>query len=200
MKKNNISNEIAKRILAFITIIAIVALVIVLTWKFSNSTLEIGVDNEKIEYSPTQITSMIDIGQWEFLTIDLEEIADTTAYRKFGSDNELVRIYYGRMRLGVDLQKAKKDWVQMRGDTVDVTLPPVGLLDNNFIDEARTKAFFEIGSWDQASRNSLYYQARRKMLARGLTTNNLEMARENAVNQFLQLFHSLGFEHVDVHF
>ena len=200
MKRKNITNEVAKRILAFITILAIVALVILLTWKYSNSELAIVVDNDKIEYSPTEIVSMIDIGQWEFLTIDLEEIADTTAYRRFGSDRELVRIYYGRMRLGVDLQKAKENWIQMRGDTVDVTLPAVGLLDNNFIDEARSKAFFEIGSWDQASRNPLYYQARRKMLARGLTTNNLEMARENAVNQFLQLFHSLGFEHVDVHF
>ena len=80
MKRKNITNEIAKRILAFITILTIVALVILLTWKYSNSELAIVVDNDKIEYSPTEIVSMIDIGQWEFLTIDLEEIADTTAY------------------------------------------------------------------------------------------------------------------------
>ena len=200
MKRASITHEVAKRVLTFFTIIAIVAMVILLTWKCSNSHMEVGADNDKIEYSPTQIVSMIDIGQWEFLTIDLEEIADTSAYRRFGSDRELVRIYYGRMRLGVDLLKAKEDWVQMNGDTVSVTLPAVELLDNNFIDEAKTKPFFEIGSWDQKSRDALYYQARRKMLARGLTTANLELARKNAIEQFTTLFRSLGFGHVEIHF
>lgn len=200
MKKASITNEVAKRVLSFITIIAIVAMVILLTWKFSNSHLEVGVDNDSISYSPTQIVSMIDIGQWEFLTIDMEEIADTIAYRRFGSDNKLVRIYYGRMRLGVDLQKAKKDWIQTEGDTVHVTLPPVELLDNNFIDEAKTKAFFEIGSWNQASRDALYHQARRKMLSRGMTSTNIKMAQENAIDQFTTLFRSLGFGHVEIHF
>lgn len=200
MRKTSVTNEVAKRVLSFITIIAIVSMVILLTWKCSNSHFEIGISNEKIEFSPTEVVSMIDIGQWEFLTIDLEEIADTSAYRRFGSDRELVRIYYGRMRLGVDLQKAKKDWINVHGDTVNATLPPVELLDKNFIDEAKTKAFFEIGSWDQASRDALYHQAHRKMLARGLTTANIEMARENAIDQFTTLFHSLGFEHVDIHF
>ena len=200
MKKSSIPNEVAKRVLSFITIIAIVAMVILLTWKFSNSHIEVGISNDTINYSPTEVVSMIDKGQWEFLTIDLEEIADTTAYRRFGSDNELVRIYYGRMRLGVDLQKAKEDWIQTHGDTVNVTLPAVELLDKNFIDEAKTKAFFEIGSWDQSSRDALYYQARRKMLARGMTSANLEMARENAIDQFTTLFRSLGFGHVEIHF
>ena len=200
MKKASITNEVAKRVLSFITIIAIVAMVILLTWKLSNSHLEVGVDNDSISYSPTKIVSMIDIGQWEFLTIDMEEIADTIAYRHFGSDNKLVRIYYGRMRLGVDLQKAKKDWIQTQGDTVQVTLPPVELLDNNFIDEAKTKAFFEIGSWNQASRDALYHQARRKMLTRGMTKTNIKMAQENAIDQFTTLFRSLGFGHVEIHF
>ena len=64
MKKASITNEVAKRVLSFITIIAIVAMVILLTWKLSNSHLEVGVDNDSISYSPTQIVSMIDIGQW----------------------------------------------------------------------------------------------------------------------------------------
>ena len=200
MKKTSITNEVAKRVLSFITIVAIIAMMILLTWKCSNNHLEVGADNDKIEFSPTQIVSMLDIGKWEFLTIDLEEIADTTAYRRLGSDYELVRIYYGRMRLGIDLQKAKKDWIQTQGDTVSVKLPPVELLDNNFIDEAKTKSFFEIGSWDQASREALYQQARRKMLARGLTATNIKMARENAISQFTTLFHSLGFGHVEIHF
>ncbi len=200
MKRTSITNDVAKRVLSFITIIVIVAMVIILLWKSSNSHITIGVDNDKIEYSPTQIVSMIDIGQWEFLTIDLEEIADTSAHRTIGSDRELVRIYYGTMRLGIDLQKAKKDWIYVQGDTIDVTLPNVTLLDNNFIDEAKTKAFFEIGSWDQASRDKLYHQAHRKMLQHGMTTKNIEKARQNAIEQFTTLFQSFGFKYLNIHF
>jgi len=193
-------NTKAKRILTVITVIALIAMVLVLGLKCSSDHIEFGPSNENVEDSPIQIQSMIDIGQWEFLTVDLEEIADTMASRTFGSDRKLIRIYTGRMRLGIDLSKAGEDWVKVNGDSVDVTLPHVTLLDNKFIDETKTVAFFEIGSWDQASRDALYHQAYRKMLTRGLTTQNIEMAEANAINQFTTLFKSMDFKQVNVHF
>ena len=195
------SNYMARKILTYVTIATFIALVAVLAWKGRGG----GADTEtarrgKISVTPTQIKSVKETGQWEFLTIDVEELADTTAPRMIGSDRRLTRIYYGTLRFGIDLREAADDWVKMDGDTVDVTLPTIIMLDDNFIDEAKTKAFYESGTWDQASREALYQQARRKMLSRCLTTDNINIAQLNAVEQMTKLFEAMGYPYVDVHF
>ena len=195
------SNYMARKILTYVTIATFIALVAVLAWKGRGG----GGDTEtarrgKISVTPTQIKSVKETGQWEFLTIDVEELADTAATRMIGSDRRLTRIYYGTLRLGIDLREAADDWVKMDGDTVDVTLPTIIMLDEDFIDEAKTKAFYESGTWDQASREALYQQARRKMLSRCLTTDNINIAQLNAVEQMTKLFEAMGYPSVDVHF
>ncbi len=195
------SNYLARQILTYATIAAFVAMIAVLAWKGrGESTSPETSKDAKISVTPTQIESVREIGQWEFLTIDVEELADTTSTRLLGSDRKLTRIYYGTLRLGIDLSEAPSDWVKMDGDTVDVTLPRVTLLDKDFIDEARTKAFYESGTWDQQAREALYQQARRKMLARCLTTENIHIAQLNAVEQMTTLFEAMGYPYVDVHF
>ena len=196
------SNYMARKILTYVTIATFIALVAVLAWKGKGGG---GGDSEKersgkISVTPTQIKSVKETGQWEFLTIDVEELADTTATRVLGSDRRLTRIYFGTLRLGIDLKDAVDDWVKMDGDTVDVTLPTIIMLDEDFIDEAKTKAFYESGTWDQASREALYQQARRKMLSRCLTTDNINIAQLNAVEQMTKLFEAMGYPYVDVHF
>ena len=92
------------------------------------------------------------------------------------------------------------DAVKMVGDTVDVTLPSITLLDDNFIDEARTKSFYEEGSWDQSTRERLYQKAKQQMLKRCMTEDNINIAQANAAYEIGQLFRSLGYVNVDVHF
>lgn len=197
----NESNYLARQILTYVTIATFIALVAVLAWKGRSGGGETKEEpNGKISVTPTQIKSVKETGEWEFLTIDVEELADTTATRLIGSDRRLTRIYYGTLRLGIDLRKAADDWVKMDGDTVDVTLPHIIMLDKDFIDEAKTKAFYESGTWDQASRETLYQQARRKMLSRCLTTENINIAQLNAVEQMTKLFQAMGYPYVDVHF
>lgn len=197
----NESNYMARQILTYVTIATFIALVAVLAWKGRGGGGETKEEpNGKISVTPTQIKSVKETGEWEFLTIDVEELADTTATRLIGSDRRLTRIYYGTLRLGIDLRKAADDWVKMDGDTVDVTLPHIVMLDKDFIDEAKTKAFYESGTWDQASREALYQQARRKMLSRCLTTENINIAQLNAVEQMTKLFQAMGYPYVDVHF
>ena len=197
----NESNYMARQILTYVTIATFIALVAVLAWKGRGGGGETKEEpNGKISVTPTQIKSVKETGEWEFLTIDVEELADTTATRLIGSDRRLTRIYYGTLRLGIDLRKAADDWVKMDGDTVDVTLPHIIMLDKDFIDEAKTKAFYESGTWDQASRETLYQQARRKMLSRCLTTENINIAQLNAVEQMTKLFQAMGYPYVDVHF
>ena len=187
---------------AFITILVLALLVLgvgaYLLNRVSENSATTEVD-QRIDVTPTQITAMKQIGQWEFLSVSDEELVDTLR-PGFFSDDELIRIYYGTMRLGIDMSDANERWISHDNDTIEVTLPPIRLLDDRFIDEARTKSFFESGSWSDADRETMYQRARQCMMVRGLSKSNMESAEQNASRQFYQMMRSMGFEHVKVRF
>ena len=193
-------NQVARLILTALTIIAFVVMVLTLTVKGTTNEVELTPDNKKIEVTPIQITSVKEIGQWEFLSVSDEELVDSVESRIFGQPKKIVRIYYGTLRLGVDLSKLQDDDVVLRGDTVDVTLPAISLLDNDFIDEAKTKSFYETGTWPQSTRAALFQKAKKQMLARCMTRENVHIAQYNAVEEITRVFKAMGFEYVDVHF
>jgi hypothetical protein len=184
--------------LAGIVVAAIVALV-ALWWIVSGiSQSEVTLDvNQEIDLTPEQITSIEAIGEWEFLAIANEELVDTTR-KGFFKDDHLVRIYYGTVRLGINMKNVEPGWIQTGGDSIVVTLPQPGLLDKNFIDEARTKSFFETGKWSHQDRDKLYQKAYRQMLAHCLTPANLRSARENGEALFTKMMKSIGYERVSV--
>ncbi len=153
--------------------------------------------NERIELTPMQVESIKNIGQWEFLSVSDEEIVDTTK-NGFLRDARLARIYYGELRLGIDLRKVTDQWIAYHGDTLVVSLPPITLLDEKFIDEARTRSFYEDGTWTEEERMQLYNKAYRTMRSRCYTQRNRQRARQHAIEQFTQLFHNMGIEHVQV--
>ena len=124
-----------------------------------------------------------------------EEIVDTTEKHLLG-DRELTRIYHGTLILGVDLKKAEASWFTARGDTAIVTLPPVSLLNPDFIDESRTRTFYEKGHFDAAVSDALYEKARRQMLSRSLTPSVMDQAGENMRQRFEALFRSFGYKQV----
>lgn len=170
--------------------------IIVFFWLNKDNFLSIGNKN-RIEVSEAQIISMKEIGEWEFLSINDEELIDTVRHGFFG-DDELSRIYYGTLRLGIRMQEAEDGWIKVKKDTVMVVLPPIKLLDENFIDEARTKPFYEKGNWSQEDRARMYEKARHAMKKRCLTANNIKSAEQNACTQFYQLLKSMGFEYAKV--
>jgi hypothetical protein len=149
-----------------------------LYWFNKDNHIDVGPD-QHIDITPTQIAAIKQIGQWEFLSVRDEELVDTLS-RGFFSDKELVRIYYGTVRLGIDLQKTDDKWIQVTDTAVVATLPPIQLLDRNFIDEAQTRSFFESGSWSSADREALYNRAYQKMYARCVTPQNIATAEENS--------------------
>ncbi len=155
--------------------------------------------NDKINVTPTQVLAMKEIGEWEFLSVEDEEMIDTVR-KGFFSDDHLVRIYYGTLRLGLDLSKVKDDWITTDKDTVNVVLPAIGLLDEKFIDEARTQSFFESGSWSDKDRDAMYGRAYDKMKKRCLTKENIESAEENASRQFYRMLKAMGFENIKIRF
>ncbi len=180
---------------------AIIVVVLLAVWIYrslGDARLEMGAD-DSIGLTPTQIESIKAVGEWEFLSISTEELVDTTRKRLF-SDDHLVRIYYGTLRLGVNMKQVEPDWIKQRNDTLFLTLPEVGLLDKDFIDEARTKSFFESGTWKAEDREALYKRAYRKMIVHCLTPTNLSTAEDNARESFRKLLRSMGYQKVDIRF
>ena len=92
-RKNNRTTRIRQwvslsRIVAII--LAIIAFFVVKNW-LDNTTAKVEVDDQ-IGLTPTQIESIRQIGQWEFLSIADEELIDTVR-RGFFSDDQLIRIW-----------------------------------------------------------------------------------------------------------
>lgn len=193
-------HPLLRLILSAATLIALVSMVVVLATKGTVNRLSIGPDNTGISIAFTQLKSVRDIGQWEFLTITDEELVDSTSGRLLGSDKQITRIYYGTLRLGIDMTQLSDDAIRLHGDTLDVKLPPVRLLDEEFIDETRTRSFYEVGIWDHSARKALYEKAMRQMRSRCLTEDNLNAAQARAVEEVTHLFESMGYAYVDVHF
>lgn len=193
-------NQLARLILTAATLISLVVMVVALATKGTRNEVRLGPSDTAIKADTTHLKAVRDIGEWEFLTINDEELVDTTESRLLGSDKKITRIYYGVLRLGVDMSEMAPNAITMHGDTVDVKLPAVKLLDDDFIDEARTKAFYENGSWSQEARAALYAKAKRQMLQRCMTQDNINIAQANAVDEVAQVFYSMGYAYVDVHF
>ena len=171
--------------------------IILFLWLNSSNRVNVEAD-QRIDITPTQIRQIQDIGQWEFLSVNDEELIDTVK-RRFFSDAELVRIYYGTLRFGIDLHKAHPHWIHVENDSIiTARLPSIELLDSNFIDEARSRSFFEKGKWTAADREQLYNRAYRMMLARCMTPENIKTAEANARQQFTQFLKAMGYKHVRV--
>ncbi len=188
-----------KKIIIILTLVVVV--IIALRWlvrSLSHSEVTVAA-NEQIDITPEQITSIKALGEWEFLAIANEELVDTVR-KSILKDDHLVRIYYGTVRLGVNMHQVSPRWIRTAGDSIEVVLPKIGLLDRDFIDEASSKSFFESGKWSPKDREALYRKAYKKMLHRSLTKENINKAQQNGEAQFRQMMRSMGYEHVSIRF
>lgn len=184
--------------LGLVAVIVVAGLVWRLIDEVKDAKLEVVSDN-KIDISPEVVQSIKSIGEWEFLSIADEEMVDTIRKGIF-SDDHLVRIYYGQLSLGVNMHKVGPRWIEAVGDSVTVTMPKVELLDNDFIDEARTKSFYESGKWSAADREAMYRRAYALMKKNCLTPKNICTAQNNAESQMQNVMKSLGFRVVTIRF
>ncbi len=170
-------------------------------WVYSSikqTEVTIAVD-DRINLTPEQVTSIKAIGEWEFLAIANEELVDTVR-KGILSNDHLARIYYGTVRLGINMHHVEPGWITSVGNSLTITLPAIELLDRDFIDEARTKSFYESGKWSHADREALFRKAYRRMLHRSLTHDHLRQARQNGEDQFRQMMKAMGYEHVSIRF
>lgn len=161
-------------------------------------SVEVGFD-DRIELTSQEIRRIEQIGQWEFLSVQSEVVADTLR-KGFFTDDRLVAVYTGVPRIGIDMNRVTGEWAQAHGDTVTLRLPAVHLLDKNFIDEARTKVFYESGKWPNGARPRFVRQCLREDVASMPDAVEYASAEANARNQFTALFRALGFHTVEIYF
>lgn len=195
-----IFSRLSAKAILMITLIVVllITITIAIRWITNGTSLYIK-QNKQIDLTPTLIKSIEEIGEWEFLQLTDEELIDTVKHGFFG-DSELARIYYGTLRLGINLHQAPPGWIVQDKDTLRLSLPPIQLLDQDFIDEARTKAFFESGKWTEADRKQLYERAYSRMKQRTLTPANIAIAQANARQQIENMMKSMGFKNVKTGF
>ena len=79
-------------------------------------------------------------------------------------------------------------------------LPPIELLDRDFIDESRTKSFYESGKWKSYDREAMLKRAYQRMLQRSMTPQNMQIARENGEAQVRQVLQGMGFKHIKIQY
>ena len=194
MRKSEKRENNGIKLLSDVTAMILIGMVLTLIITGTETSFRIS-KSERINITPIRVQDIRDIGQWEFLSISDEELVDTLQ-EHWWRNKELIRIYRGTLRIGIDLSKAKAEWIHLKGDTAIVELPDVHLLDDNFIDEANSDPFYEAGSWTQADREALYRKAKKLMYERCYTQENLQTARDNALEQLEQFVHAMGFEHV----
>ena len=147
------------RITLFVLLVALIgygAMVAYRTLTNSNDAVE-----KPIEQSPEEIVRLQAIGQWEFLSVEAEELVERH-YSGLMSERDLVCIYRGTLRIGVDMRKLPSDWVEMQGRNAILHLPQPSLLDEDFLDESRTTVFFEQGVFRPEERDAVRTEAKEK--------------------------------------
>lgn len=155
----------------------------------------------QITLSPEQIASIEDIGEWVFLEVEAEEMVDTVRKNMILSDDALSRIYVGTLHFGINMKTLTgKNWITCHGDTATLRLPKVKLLDTKFINEAKSRTFYQEGSWDNKAMANLYSNARNKMIRRHNTPENQRLAQESAEVEITKFIKAFGFKTVELLF
>ena len=72
--------------------------------------MEVGFD-DRIELTSQEIRRIEQIGQWEFLSVQSEVVADTLR-KGFFTDDRLVAVYTGVPRIGIDMNRVTGEWAQ----------------------------------------------------------------------------------------
>lgn len=179
-------------IIISISIIAIVASLITMR-RCSSPAIEIE-RSEKITPTPNIITEVKSMGKWEFLSVKIEELVDTTKGKLF--KDQLAAIYTGTLRYGIDFSKVENDWFMLNGDTVFANLPKVALLDDYFLDEAATKIVFETGSFTSDDRRDMKERSIKRILAKSEKMEYSKTAQENAKEQIAIFLQQLGIKNI----
>lgn len=193
-----------KSVIRYLVLALLVIAVVITAYFIFSRNSHVEFSNSTTETTNARIESIRDIGEWEFMSINDEELIDTVAEVKRiwpfpPGSKRLVRVYRGTMRLGFDLRTdTVAGWLVAHGDTITVHIPAIRLLDERFVDEANTQSVIEEGKWSYADKSALSAKAARKIKEACLTSENIKTAELAAREQMEQLLKTLGFKHITI--
>ena len=70
---------------------------------------------QTIDSTPEDIRALRDIGQWEFLSVDTEELVEKNESSLLSTHKQLVCVYRGTLRIGIDMNNLPADWCKVQG-------------------------------------------------------------------------------------
>lgn len=180
--------------------VAVAIVVVALTVKRMASRLDgvsVSVAPDSIEKTPILVSGIRKNEKWAFLAVSDEELVDTTR-KGFFNDDHLVMTFVATLRLGIDLRQARPDWIAIKGDTVRLKLPPITLLQDDFIDDSQARVFHKNGTWNGNAKAALRSRAKTLMIARAMNRANVSLAERNAERHFRTMIESMGYGCVEI--
>lgn len=189
--------------LAAVVVVCLIVMVAVLYMCHAAKNVTAGHQTEVVVTpTPVNLDSIRAIGQWSFLTVEMDEVVDTVDRGLFSSDRISVA-YHGTLHYGINVAEARPGWVTIVGDTaVTVVLPPVRLLDDRFLDERNVKVYEGRDDMDFINkptvRAALVRKAKAAMIRRG--RENIPEARGKAETEVRRIFSQHGYKKIVVSF
>ncbi|GJG64131.1 hypothetical protein PRLR6014_06070 [Prevotella lacticifex] len=189
--------------LAAVVVVCLIVMVAVLYMCHAAKSVTAGHQTEVVVTpTPVNLDSIRAIGQWSFLTVEMDEVVDTVDRGLFSSDRISVA-YHGTLHYGINVAEARPGWVTIVGDTaVTVVLPPVKLLDDRFLDERNVKVYEGRDDMDFINkptvRAALVRKAKAAMIRRG--RENIPEARSKAETEVRRIFSQHGYKKIVVRF
>lgn len=181
---------------AIVAVALIAAGLYVYSWLSGVPAFHFFESKDKMEPTATQLTSIQNLHQWVFLTIEGEEVV--VLERGFLSEN-VCKVFRGSYDLGINLNDSSTEWFTITESdgkkTAHLTLPPITLLDGGIRD---TEVYNVYGSANSKEKWKMKQDAATQLKYRALSPNNIRQAEKNAERHFKSLFRALGCDEVTI--
>lgn len=113
------------------------------------------------------------------------------------TSKEIVIIAKGKVRAGFDLSKVTEDKINIKNDTIGITLPEPEIFDV-IINPSDYEMYIEEGNWSHEEVTALQTNYRAQLLAKAQERGILNKAKEVAKKRLESLFMTFGFTVVEL--
>ena len=113
------------------------------------------------------------------------------------TSKEIVIIAKGKVRAGFDLSKVTEDKINIKNDTIGITLPEPEIFDV-IINPSDYEMYIEEGKWSHEEVTALQTNYRAQLLAKAQKRGILNKAKEAAKKRLESLFMTFGFTVVEL--
>ena len=113
------------------------------------------------------------------------------------TSKEIVIIAKGKVRAGFDLSKVTEDKINIKNDTIGITLPDPEIFDV-IINPSDYEMYIEEGKWSHEEVTALQTNYRTQLLEKAKDAGILNKAKESGKKRLENLFQTFGFSVVEL--